>query len=208
MILCNQCLFIHIPKCAGTSVRSVILGSGLDCHLLTRVNDPDGNLREDPNQFNPHVSPASLLRSLGESILKELLTFTFVRNPWERYVSWWSWRKDSRTFEQFLRELIDPRHSRTDSSPRLPGNPPEQQAYFSRPDLYRYIGQVERMDDCWHDLRQLLIRRGFRTDKLPNTLPVTNTSDHDDYRTYYTDDLVELVARREPFVIDRFGYQF
>src|SRR6056300_1087092 len=89
--------FIHIPKCAGSSVRKWMLANIVD------AND------ERPN---PHRTYDELQRDLGA------LGFTFciVRNPFERAVSGYQYKlqkvgnkfqKQFPTFESFLKHGKD-----------------------------------------------------------------------------------------------------
>lgn len=200
MIVCSETLFIHIPKTGGTSIRDAILDCGAPCHLVTKVGDPKGNLREKPNTFNPHVSAATLLPSFGPA-LDNLFTFTFVRNPWDRYVSWWAWRKDGRAFNQFLREILDD-VERTNVHPPIPGNPPRQDDYFEHPALYNFVGKFERLSQDW---QEVLAQTTLPASSYLQTL---NTSKHTHYRDYYDTDLRKLVQQHEPYTIETFNYRF
>jgi hypothetical protein len=57
--------FIHIPKCAGTSVSCTLYGSLGAGHMAVR----------------------DLQLLLPRRIFKGLFVFTFVRNPWDRLYS-------------------------------------------------------------------------------------------------------------------------
>jgi hypothetical protein len=63
--LAHDCLFVHIPKCAGTSVVDALFGQ------------PVGN----------HRSIASLRMAFSADEYRRMFKFTFVRNPWDRLVS-------------------------------------------------------------------------------------------------------------------------
>ena len=60
----EKCMFVHIPKCAGTSVRQSLFGRG-------------GGHRPLEN-FRTMVPP---------ELFDQCFKFTFVRNPWDRLVS-------------------------------------------------------------------------------------------------------------------------
>jgi hypothetical protein len=63
--LARDCLFVHIPKCAGTSVVDALFGR------------PVGN----------HRTIASLRLAFTAEEYRRMFKFTFVRNPWDRLVS-------------------------------------------------------------------------------------------------------------------------
>jgi hypothetical protein len=60
----EKCMFVHIPKCAGTSVRQSLFGRGGGHRPL--------------ETFRTMVPP---------ELFKQCFKFTFVRNPWDRLVS-------------------------------------------------------------------------------------------------------------------------
>ncbi len=60
-----QCIFIHIPKCAGQSVRATLFG----------------NLQPG------HINVYTYQQIYPKRIFDRYYKFTFVRNPWDRLVS-------------------------------------------------------------------------------------------------------------------------
>lgn len=61
----KKCIFIHIPKCAGTSVRKALgASSATRDHIDAKIY-----LKANPTRFGRYYK------------------FTFVRNPWDRLVS-------------------------------------------------------------------------------------------------------------------------
>lgn len=97
-----NCLFVHIPKTAGQSVEHVFLAlSGLTwqtrASLLLRPND-------DPDLGPPRLAhlKASEYVSYGYITPEEFDTcfkFSFVRNPWDRIVSEYRFRRYPRKFD-------------------------------------------------------------------------------------------------------------
>lgn len=96
-MLCHQhrCLFVHVPKTAGQSVEAYFrqhLGLSADERdilLLSRNTDP----RRGPPQLS-HLKAAEYLS--GGHVTPEQFTayykFSFVRNPWDRLVSFYKYR--------------------------------------------------------------------------------------------------------------------
>ena len=68
-----KCIFIHIQKIGGSSIE----------HVLT-VADPE----VVSNLFRRHVFARQLQAVLTKEIWESYFKFAFVRNPWERLVSW------------------------------------------------------------------------------------------------------------------------
>ena len=191
MILCNGGMFIHIPKCAGTSIRAALF-TAAPCQMVCHVNDPKKDLRKRPNTYNPHLAPGRAVSTFGMDALESFYTFTFVRNPWERFVSWYNCKLPNNeyrpSFNSFLRQLICNE-----------GN--SQYRFFRQPDLYDFVGTVERLEEGWDVVCQEL--------SLPSTqLKKLSASAQADYIDYYDNDLIEMVHEYESYIIDRFNYQF
>ena len=73
-----KCVFIHIPKTAGSSIR----------HVFKNLNK---NERGAAYGFN-HQTALAHYQS-NPVLYRELFSFAFVRNPWDRVVSWYTMPK-------------------------------------------------------------------------------------------------------------------
>ena len=80
----NKCIFVHIPKVAGTSIINAFgyTWADKDSHFLG-----DGCLasKEDWKKY--------------EEFYKDYKVFTVVRNPYDRFVSGWKYCKSTRNLE-------------------------------------------------------------------------------------------------------------
>lgn len=78
----DKLVFIHVPKCGGTSISSSLLRPG--------IADDEQHTAEHLNygRYN------SILSSTGESI-DSFFVFSFVRNPYSRIYSHWKFLRDS-----------------------------------------------------------------------------------------------------------------
>lgn len=158
--------------------------------MITRVNDSAGDLRESPNQFNPHCLLDGLSPSFG-SVLQNLWVFTFVRNPWERYVSWYTYQRSCDDFDAFLWKLLQR---------ATPTSLPTQDVYFADPSVYNFVGKLETIEQDWQKVKEQL--------NISGSLPELNVSNHRHYSTYYTSALKDSVAACDRYVIEQFGYEF
>lgn len=88
LFLKNKVCFIHIPKCGGTSVTSTFEHSLSDPPIFI-----DKNFKEDDCFLNhsPQHSSYIELKSLN-LIPKDFEVISFVRNPYERFLSEYCWR--------------------------------------------------------------------------------------------------------------------
>lgn len=121
------------------------------------------------------------------------MTFVCVRNPWERLVSgFFYYRKQSkfkdRTFYDFL-------HQKNWHSLTKP-----QVAYFDKTKI-SHVLRYENLRDDFQVIQNFFGRQN-------KALARDNTTDHQPYQHYYTDELRDIVAERHKADIDYFGYKF
>lgn len=168
----DQCVFVHVPKCAGQSIENFFLKRvGLSWEqrapLLLRLND------------NPDLGPPRLAHlQAREYVEKKWLTpqqfdayyrFAFVRNPWDRTASFYRTGYDRVcSFSRFVRSHL----------PRLL----ERKPWFFGPQVdYLYDGDgrllvdfVGRYEHLAADFRKVC----EQLDIADATLPHANNSNH------------------------------
>ena len=112
----NKCIFIHIPKSAGTSMIKVFR----DPDTIVNVNQNLLPFNPGENMFDPppphlraydYVKYGRVTKELFDSYFK----FAFVRNPWDRVVSEYKYRMHAHrySFKNYLFEHF-PRPSWSD----------------------------------------------------------------------------------------------
>lgn len=219
--------FVHVQKAAGASFNAALTSAGLTleyCYERGVIDLFEGHshgldlLRRFRYDY-PFASlsgfaqshlPAVVLRELvGVDVWDEYFTFAFVRNPWDRMVSTYHylktlmskpWAKErhpdnyamierSPDFASFLRWS---RLTENDMTSLLVDNNGVQ--------LVDVVGRFERLAE---DVARISERIG-----IPLELPHLNTSEHNDYRGYYTPATQAIVARNFARDIERFEYVF
>lgn len=183
-------LFIHVPKCAGTTIaRQVPLSHG-------------------------HRS-ASFLRWAEPDLFRRSFTFGFVRNPHDRFVSAYHYLRSDRTsardgrfgqrylahyesFETFVRDLRKPaiRDAILSWMHFLP-----QTFYLSDRSGNVLVDYVGRLETFAEDLDFINARTGLT---LKNE--VARATDHADFRAHYTSETAEIVADIYSEDFATFGY--
>ncbi|HVV78385.1 MAG TPA: sulfotransferase family 2 domain-containing protein [Pseudolabrys sp.] len=195
-----KAIFVHIQKSGGDSI-SAALGQPSNCpekHFLAR----------------------ELKERYGDSAWDSYFKFSFVRNPWDRLVSWWSMidrhraafeagrrfnnfqtfvLTQARTFEEFLdrcdQEIADP-----DGRKWIYRNQLDYLTDTSGRLMVDFVGRFEKISEDFNSVAQKL---GLSTE-----LPHVNKSSHDHYVRYYTPALADEVGRRFERDIATFGYAF
>lgn len=195
-------IFVHIQKTGGSSIRSA-LGAPL--------SPPEKHLF------------AKQLRNLHEmKAWQSSYKFAFVRNPWDRLVSWWSmidtFRADfasgrplnkfhtfvlehANTFEEFL-ENCDEEIFDTDGEKWIYRNQLDYITDDHGKILVDFVGRFERLQ-CDFDTVVEKIEP-----KHMVSLPRINASKHRHYAEFYTPALIQVVTDRFARDIEAFGYKF
>ena len=192
-------LFVHIQKTGGTSITS---------HLQ---EVPGTQLLE----YNH-----SLYRNAVRAHANHL-KFCFVRNPWDRLVSWYAMMLRKGRHNDFSNYLLD--HSFSFSEflrcteiihETAPGEydgrtPYPKSIAFNQIDyvsdatgrvLVDFIGRFENLVDDYHFLKTKI--------GLHHPLQHLNQTEHRHYRSYYSDEDAEHVRAMYSRDIEAFGYEF
>ncbi|MBJ7325741.1 MAG: sulfotransferase family 2 domain-containing protein [Chthoniobacterales bacterium] len=208
-------MFVHIDKAAGSSIQHALRpfashsGGGRWRRRLGWLGPLNrwGGLHRQV-RFSEHARAEDARRCLPPETYAGLFKFAFVRNPWDRLVSRHAFllrKKDHSqnrlvnalgSFEDYLRWEIQ--GSKIHSRMR------HQHSYVLGPggeSIVDFIGYFERIEK---DFAEVSRRIG-----VPAQLrPVQSSHPRRDYRSSYTPENRELVARAYAQDIALFGYNF
>lgn len=208
-------LFVHIAKTGGTSVRKALERRRWGdpwywpMFLCSRFSHLSGH--RIATKLPRHAKVIAAKELLPKAFFDSLFKFAFVRNPWDLQVSSFHHIRRERPhylgghedFEGFLRWKLDPTRPyqyHVDTSIEL------QSDYLI--DLHGklvvdFIGRYERLAE---DFAAACERIGIGAPALPHARAARDRSK--DYRSYYTDETAELVARHFARDIEMLGYRF
>jgi Sulfotransferase family len=212
----HQCIFIHIPKAAGTSIEKKL---GL-FEEVTRDTQDHRTLAElqplglqDLKQPFRYQTAYTFYRKLiarkegrlgvTQKQYNDYFKFSFIRNPWARVFSW------------YKNVMADPQHQKTygvsvDCSfdqfveQHLEDWPLKSQLYWLKDRQgqlpYDYIGKFENLEN---DAAKIF---GFLG--LDPSLPRLNMGTGESYHSYYNASTIKKVAEKYAEEIELFGYAF
>lgn len=211
----HRFLFVHIAKTGGTSVRVALQGLRWrdpwywPMFLCSRFSHLSGH--RIGTKLPRHAKVVAAKELLPKAFFDELFKFAFVRNPWDLQVSSFHHIRRERpqhlggheTFDGFLRWKLDPERPyqyHMDTSIEL------QSDYLI--DLHGamavdFIGRYERLGE---DFALACKRIGIAKPALPHQRRATDRKK--DYRSYYTDETAELIARHFARDIELLEYRF
>ncbi len=205
-------IFVHIPKTGGTSL-AVALEDRAMKHDIMLGDTPKAKRRrkrlkdvETAGRLWKHSTLADIEGLVTREEMAQMFTFTLVRNPWDRIVSYYHWLQVQNfdhpavalaqqvSFAGFLadRDIQQSLHAAPYGSYLRDGAGQERCNLFIR------------LEHFAQDAAPLFTHLGFEV-----ALPHHNTSDRGAaYQAYYTPDLRDLVAALCADDIARFEYRF
>jgi hypothetical protein len=197
-------IFIHVYKVAGTSMRAALEPYCEDQWKRTAARFLKRAGVSWPALPPRHLQAAKVRDMLPPEVFASYFKFAFVRNPWDWQVSLYHYmrQRDDHQQSAFIQGLdgFD-----TYIRWRVAEDLHLQREFVCDPAdgrmLVDYIGRIETVDPDFAEICRI-------TGLPPIQLPHVNRSKHRDYRSYYTDETRELVARAFRDDIETFGYTF
>lgn len=209
-----RCIFVHIPKCAGTSIEAAlgmhgaVANVGLEPYVNQTVN-PDTFFGADAQ----HYSIRYIQSRVEAKVFNEYFKFAFVRNPYDRFVSPVAWKADHTGELKWYRN-VEPTQAEFNNAlyrllrDRIAGRPlhphliPQSEFVVDSTGklCVDFIGKIENLEDDWIEVSDQI---GVRV-----PLEMRMKSAHRPYTEYYnfiTRFLLWLVYRKDA---KRFGYTF
>jgi len=180
-------VFIHINKTAGTSIGNAI---GLP--------------------VKHHQTAREIIARIGRDKWDTAYKFTLVRNPWDKVVSHYEYRRKRNKTEVATRnvsfsEWVKKTYG-TDKDPFFYNNPKafQPQVEWLKDDQGRiaidFIGKFESISDDFDQIKNII---GIEAE-----LPHLNASKRAGYQSYYDDETRQIVAQWFHEDIEVFGYSF
>ncbi len=193
-----KCIFIHIPKNGGTSIKQVL-------------DLPGGGHRTWQFYASQHAF-----------LWQNYTSFAVVRNPWDRFVSayqhacmkesYWH-HENSRTHPDY--KLL---HDKTfEECVEIAYRDPQKLKHDSWCDQLKYVADLGtpdkkivvdallRLESVDEDFARLGEQLGVPCEKLP---AVNRSQRSSDYRTYYNDRTRQMIEQLYRDDIEAFGYKF
>jgi hypothetical protein len=216
-------IFIHIPKNAGTSMRGVF--GALENTESYDMPNPHINIKQlEKNLLNPnlptthnsrrHITTSELKENM-ENSWNDYFKFAFIRNPFERLVSFYhfyktkqfqQWRPNhkmtkevnSYTFSEWVQHRKVQQKSKKVPIFKLP------QTHWTdagENQLVDYIGRYENIEE---DYKYVLDKLKIKYEPLP----LYNKSYHNSCDEYYDDYTISVAKWWYKSDIDRFNYTY
>ena len=207
----RKLIFIHIPKCAGSSIETYFGARPFDWQTA----DYDKLTGWCPKRgIHLQHATAGQLLDLGlvdPGIWGEYFKLSVVRNPWDRALSGFLWMKKftakDGSFEDYLNgsgefgEWLD-----SPTSDRFRGEHILPQSDFLKIRGNVAVDYVARFETLRRDMKQVCRRLGMQWRPLPHEKRGAHPYSH--YSRFYTDEYKKLVEQFYGKDIATFNYSF
>lgn len=189
-----QCIFVHVPKCAGQSIRATLF----------------------ENLQPGHINIYTYQQIYPKKVFDRYFKFTIVRNPWDRLVSAYLFmqaggahRKDQEWAEEYLAPYPDFASFIREGLHRQeilnwPHFRPQVEflkGQFGRIEM-DFVGRLENIQEDFQVIRDQL---GVSRDLMFINKTITK---RDSYQSYYTDELRDIAGKIYQEDLEVFEYSF
>ena len=188
-----KCIFIHIPKCAGESVETALMGRPNwekdDPNYASLDLPKDSNIGDDKHytikQWENHINFTNYFK------------FSFVRNPWDSAYSFYQYRKKRDGFNHSFTDwvkLINPKFWKEFISPL-------KYVLINGREGVDFIGKFEDIETDW----DYICYRMSTNIKLPHTNKALYKSEYSKHYDSISRDIVYNHLKED---IEYFNYTF
>ncbi len=201
----HQFVFVHIRKAAGTSLRQVLEKVSLPKrnHLWYKLLSRNGwPVDYHKYAFRKHAELLEAERSMPAEKFARYFKFAIVRNPWDRLVSEYEYIKTQPTHSRFAKLSSIPFDEFIVFQSKRHAAHQVNALKLKNGQLgFDFIGKLERLDQS---LSVIAEKIGLSFIDLPHINQVKRR----DYRSYYNDELQQLVRDLWAQDITAFDYDF
>jgi len=201
----HRFIFVAIPKTGTHSVRHGLrehMGEG-DIEQARLFVEKQFPIPELARLGHGHISLAEVRPFLGEEVFSDYLKFAFVRNPFDRFVSYCAFatsregsfaRDPQRVMRHFL--FVAPPHQHIIFRP--------QHLFLTDRDGAMLADMLGKVEDMQASYDAIAARIGIATTPLDHA----NRSQRGAYRDYYDQELIDGVAKIYARDLELFGYDY
>ena len=186
----HKFVFIHIPKTGGTSIECLFINNA-------HIKDVAGK--------------HNMVSDIGSEFLKKYFTFTFVRNPWDRMVSYYKFRikrsfnmfNHGESFKEWIRFLCSDEVQKINAY-HFNLAIKNQREFLVNESNEISVDFIGRFENFQQDFDTICDKIGIPQQQLPHK----NATKHKHYTEYYDDETREIVAEKYAKDIEYFEYEF
>jgi len=213
----HQCIFVHIPKCGGSSIEHVFLQLvGLDWRrrapLLLQANDIA--TLGPPRLAHLRAEEYVKYKYTPQAMFDQYFKFTFVRNPWARAVS--IFHNTAFNLYPDFPTYVKDRYTNKDWKASNWFSKPQVSFFMDdngKP-LVDFVGRLESINQDFEHISQQLklgaleVPHNNKTRKESYRTVVDGALDGRDFRQFYDDESLAIISDYYRDDIKVLDYQF
>jgi hypothetical protein len=182
----HKFIFVHIPKTGGTSVDSILSKISRNWNSKHHLIEKYRKLADKKHGFENYFK------------------FTIVRNPWDRLLSNYFYRKKGNrvqdlSFKKWITNSQDGNYSFENCLSRH-----TQLDWISDENEEVVVDFIGRFENLQEDFDIICDKIGIPQQQLPHK----KKGKHKSYIEYYNDKMKQIVAEKYAKDIEHFGYKF
>ena len=207
----HKCIFIHIPKTAGTSIYSFFY-PGVEFHYENPDYERLFGWCPERKIHMQHATSKQLLETglISEEQWKEYFKFTFVRNPWDRAFSDYFWimrdRKIAGSFKDYITKAGNFEKILSKGNKEYRGDHLDLQTSFFSFTGENAIDYTGRFENLVEDFQKIKMKLGIG--KPLDIHLQRNYKEFNHYSLFYTRSRKKLVDKFFALDIQLLQYEF
>lgn len=182
----HRLIFVHVPKCAGTTVNSAILAT-----VNRGIPSPEFRLQKR----GAHPFATEVRQEVGKSNWTQCWKFGIVRNPWDRLVSLHTFLIEREITKVSFRSWL-----LGQTNIHKKGIPQSRWLYDGRRQIVDQVFRFERLNEVQQALSSHL--------RQPVVFNWYKKIERGDYQSQYDKRTKAWVQKTYAEDIERFGYEF
>lgn len=195
----HKSIFVHIPKCAGSTVEKTLEIYGSD-------NKGNNNILDKDILFGhnvQHYTYDEIMKNVDKDV-SDYFSFSFIRNPWDRMVSEFFWRKPwdqeikNHSFSDFIERICDFDLNHPEMCPHFI----EQYKFILDKNGNKLVDFIGRTENFNKDFGYIIKKLGIK-----DYLSVNKTV-HKNYTSYYNKKTRQMIFNKYKKDIQYFDYKF
>jgi len=226
----HKFIFIHLHKCAGTSItkslqpylrqQSLFLKKDIIMGCTPKHEELSNKSRKSGSIYK-HSMAGEIKSFIGKALWEDYFVFAFVRNPWDLVLSkyyWWhktdaKWNDDAQKEKQKIMSMSFTEFART-----IQGSYNQTMSYSLSTEKIQedstepcekinlnFIGKFENLQEDFFKVCDALKLPRIH---LPNANPSFELRNGKNYTHFYTEESRDIIADVYKKDIELFGYSF
>lgn len=212
-MICHELrlLFIDITKTAGTAITKGFIQAYPEYHIQDHMNKHHSvknfSSKEDRSMNELHKT-WTCIEIVTDIMLNSYITFTVVRNPYDRLVSTWLWGRNrvyNIPFDRFVYNVNSNKYTKFNSHQFR-----TQLDWITDINGDVRVENILRYETLEYDFGKFLKKYNFKNFSIPitNTAKQRSGMERKSYEHYYNDETKHIIQQMYKEDLEYFNYEF